>query len=186
MTSRAQRLAQYLATHPGGVSARQARDYVDPAASMPVIAAQMCQLVIAGKARRTGAAMHTTYFPTPLTLVDKRKTPTRRARKAKAPKPKPTPKPAPKKAARPKPAHRQQTQAQRLIFIKPARLTGNRETVAEFLARGGRIQKLKPGEASTPLFECVRALNDKSMRKRLVTADNDPEDDDEFAGFAIA
>jgi hypothetical protein len=92
-----------------------------------------------------------------------------------------------KRAVKPAPAQRI---AVTRTSTRPPRFTGERETVAEFLARGGRIQKLKHGECSSPLFESVRALNDKTMRHRLAVSDNDPDPDlddaDDIAAIARA
>lgn len=196
--SRAQRLLRYLAAHPEGANVRQVRDGVDGSTSIATVSAQLGQFVVAGKARRTGAAGHTTYFPTKLTLVDKR----RRTTQAKpAPKPQRS-KPAaqaPRKAREPvnpppPPADShlrvpitRHTTAARGIALTSEQIAAD---IAAFRKRGGRIQKLKPGESSSPLFESVRDLNAKAMRKRLAEADNDPDTDlddaDDIAAIAHA
>ena len=70
---RSQRLLEYLVAHPRGLQIHQLRDGAAPEASVSVVSAQMGQLVEAGKARRTGAARSTTYFPTATSLVDRRR-----------------------------------------------------------------------------------------------------------------
>lgn len=152
------------------------------------VAAHLHQLLKADKLTRSGKPMAYTYAANDRTLVDGRKidrdglprtrSQDRRQSRAK------TPKPAPKKAAkRSAKTAAKPTGLQRFAITRTAtgvgsgRAAGQRESVEEFLARGGRIQKLANGESSTPLFESVRALNDKSMRQRLASADNDPLDD---------
>ena len=48
-----------------------------------------------------------------------------------------------------------------------------RETVEQFLARGGRIHYLKPGESSETLALDARALN-KRRKERLGITDPNP------------
>lgn len=161
------------------------------------IAAQLHQLTTAKKLKRTGAPRAYLYSATPRTLVDGRKfdskgklrdkTRNKPVAPARSRTPAPKPTAATRGAAKPAPAQRI---AVTRTSTRPPRFTGERETVAEFLARGGRIQKLKHGECSSPLFESVRALNDKTMRKRLAEADNDPDTDlddaDDIAAIAHA
>lgn len=153
------------------------------------VAAHLHQLLKADKLTRSGKPMAYTYAANDRTLVDGRKidrngTPRtrsqeRRPSRAQVVKPpsKPKAKPARAKGAA------KTAPAERFVITRTTtgagsgRAAGQRESVQEFLARGGRIQKLANGATSTPMFESVRALNDKSMRKRLVAADNDSLDD---------
>jgi hypothetical protein len=49
--------------------------------------------------------------------------------------------------------------------MKAARPAGQRETVEEFLARGGRIQQLPNGASGEPYFESMRERNDRLLTR---------------------
>lgn len=148
-----------------------------------LVSAQLGQLVESGKLKRRGARLAYEYTATKTTLLDLRKVhangkprnKTRmRAAAALLPRPKraPAPKPAPKPQAIPQ-AH------QKMTIVKPAapspaapaRLPP--ETVEQFVARGGRIQYLKPGDSSETIAMDARALN-KRRKERLGITDPDP------------
>lgn len=201
---RSQRMLRYLAAHPEGVRVREIRDAVDAEASIATISAQLCQAVDAGKARRTGAAHHSVYFPTKLTLVDKRSrhtasaTPTRQAaQKRRVDKAlQPASKRQLREAAPPPPPPADSPLRQSITRMP----TGARKAVldsdqiaadvAEFLRRGGRIQQLKPGESSRSLAEAHDAylasrsrgraaqLAVRKSRKAADDFDDDTESDD--------
>jgi type IV secretory pathway VirB10-like protein len=154
--SRAQRLLQFLVTHPGGVSVRQLRDGVAPAASIAHISAQVCQMVAAGKVRRTGQAMHYRFWPTSLSMLDLRS-------HDRAGKPRRQAKPQPKKPKKPAPPLR--------IAARPSPPPPNingaaPETVEQFLARGGRIQYCAPGESSQTRRQADEAFQASCRRGR--------------------
>lgn len=173
---RSQRILDYLVANPRGVNIHQVRDKVEPDAKIQVISAQMCQLVDAGKAKRTGAARSSTFFPTPLSLVDRRSLAAQ-----KRPKPHPKPKaPALAKAAKPV-RKREPTAPPSPPASSPLRLavtrspTGHRHVidsdqlaadVAEFLQRGGRIQYCAPGESSQTKREADEAFLASRRRGR--------------------
>lgn len=198
--SRAHRILAHVAGAARPVTFDSICSAAEPAADYKLrsyISAQLHQLVNTGKLRRSGQPRAYRYSATATTLVDCRrfkdgKPRDRSAQRARERQAKARAKPAPKPAPPPKP-RRQATPvpAQRAVYsskLKPAapRAPGERETVEEFQRRGGRIQKLKPGESSSPLYESVRALNDKTMRKRLAEADNDTDLDDADDIAAIA
>lgn len=141
-----------------------------------LVCIQLSQLMEAGKLRRTGQAMSYRYWPTKLSQLDLRShdrngNPKPRKRPAKAStkckrKPSLTAKrtpnaPAPPKLAqvacdaspmarKPKPASQVQV-VDRTRKSAPRPNGAHRETVEQFLARGGRIQRVGPNDASQPL-----------------------------------
>lgn len=189
--NRTQRILHYIARSKKRVTHAQCvaigepdRPYGEVSAA---ISAQLCGLVQDGKLTVAGPKGKRTYGPTATTLIDERKVKNpngpRRPMAEPRPKAKPKPKPAPRPpkpaaASKPKPAPKP-TSASRQAFANlrpPApRAPGERESVAEFLARGGRIQKLAHGESSQPAYVDVRGQDLRAMRKRLHTAlDTDP------------
>jgi hypothetical protein len=188
--SRAQRILQYVAgcTKPATLAEITAAVAIgEPRsnhsrASTVNVAAQLCQLYGDKKLARHGvlSTAPTRYTSTPITLSDMRKDRSRRqaahaaqeARKHGAP----SQGPLRRSLAVPRilakgDAPQQQTLPQRLGPRQPQQAgtarPGERETVAEFEARGGRIQKLAHGESSQPAYVDVRAVDQRSMRKRL-------------------
>lgn len=181
--SRAQRILQHVIANPGTTLHQIAQAVATNRAEQHnrfavLVSAQLHQLVKAGKLDRCGKKMAFAYTANARTRSDFR---------ARVPKPKPPRvcKPvAVKRSAAPTPKQpRKVSPTQRILPARPTiprRATAERETVADFLKRGGRIQQLKPGESSTPLYESVRVMNDRTMRKRLAT-EADPIDDDALA-----
>jgi hypothetical protein len=180
-TNRTQRILRYIArskkpvTHAKCVAIGEPdRPYHEVS---PAIAAQLCSLAQAGKLKRFGKPRHHTYGPTPTTLIDERKAknpngprrstaearPKAKAKPAPRP-PKPTAAPKPKLAAKPASASRQA-----FANLRPpvTRAPGQRETVAEFEARGGVVQKLGHGESSQSAYIDVREQDLRAMRTRL-------------------
>lgn len=141
------------------------------------VAAQLSQLVEKKKITRHGFLGAYTYTPTAIALVDLRKVDrsgmprtTTQVKRAKRPASKPAAKPAPARDSKPVARTHAQRLAQANLQPPTPRRPGERETVAEFLARGGRIQKLRHGESSQPAYIDVRAQDVRAMRARLETA----------------
>lgn len=189
-TNRAQRILHFVAgcTEPATLAqiVAAAEPEGDYARYSKVVSVQLSGLVNDGKLMRIGALRAFTYLPTATTLVDgraaRRKVQPQPARKASKRKPvarKAAPVPAPK-PQRPVPETR------RFLVARPGpRPAGVRETVEEFEARGGRIQQLKHGECSGPVYENLRAIDQRSMRKRLAqAAGNDDTTDAAIADVA--
>jgi hypothetical protein len=147
-----------------------------------MVSAQLAQLVDAGKLKRRGVRCAFEYHATKTTLLDlrrvhangkprdkcaqpRRATPPPRATKAVAPKPEPKPQAIPKA--------QQKLTVSRPFAPTAAPACAERETVEQFLARGGRIQYLKPGESSETLALDARALN-KRRKERLGITDPNP------------
>ncbi len=195
--NRTQRILRFVAASKKPVTLPQVAAAVADGDTSPRyqvrIAATLCALHQCGKLERTGAPRAYRYTATARALVDGRKIDASGKPRNKSTQPRPRatrglgkPKPATPAAAK---APRQVMDNQRFVITRGGaralRPAGERETVAEFLKRGGRIQKLKPGESSSPLFESVRELNAKTMRQRLAVADNDPDTDlDDVADIA--
>lgn len=191
--NRAQRILHFIAGRKKPTSLQQiAKAVADPDAETTarfttLVAAQLHQLTKNGKVKRAGKPMAYTYAASPRTLLDGRKFDREgkpRVRKAPPARKPRAPAPKPSAAREPKPART--VDRGRIVDprprIGPPRRTGERETVEEFEARGGRVQKLKPGESSRPMYETARDLSQASMRKRLTeSADNDDTNDDELA-----
>lgn len=132
----------------------------------PTVSTQLGQLVKAGKLKRTGEARNYRYTKTSITLVDRRKVDASgnaRNRTQVARNRAPAKKTAAAKVVRQvaakleRAAHKPKPH-QHISIPPPAphitqapRPAGRRETVEEFLARGGKIQKLRAGEWSKPL-----------------------------------
>ncbi len=177
---RSQRVREYIAAHPGGVTLRQIIDATEPDCPRNNMGASLGTLVKLGKLRAEVAHRDTRYHATPTTLIDgriagnacgkRRKKPlsackrtARHRQPAPAPAHPPTPRRKPVRAAR-APLPRLQREDPRVLPAKPA---GTAETVAEFQARGGRIQRLANGEVSQPLqYIGHQTLNDASWRAR--------------------
>lgn len=191
-TNRAQRILHFVAGCTQPATLAQIVAAAEPGGDYrrysTVVSAQLCGLVNDGKLKRIGALRAFTYLPTATTLVDGRAAqpkakpqPTRKAIKRKPVARKAAPAPVPeRKPEQPVP------EVRRFLVARPApRPPGERETVAEFLARGGRIQKLKHGECSGPVYENLRAIDQRSMRKRLAqAAGNDDTTDAAIADVA--
>lgn len=148
-----------------------------------IVSAQLGQLVELGKLKRRGARLAFEYHATKTTLLDLRKVnangkprnKTRMRAEARIPtRPKrlPAPKPAPKPQATPR-AHQKMTIGRPASPAPVAAARVDRETVEQFLARGGRIQYLKPGESSETIALDARALN-KRRKERLGITDPEP------------
>ena len=189
--NRSQRILHFIANQTEPVTLQQIIAAAEPGQASKKIAmavsAYMCHLVTDGKVERAGKPRAFTYTRTEITLRDLRKIDREgkvRTRSKDRRPPKPAAKPA-KAATAPKPKGKHViSSAQRIVIQRPRtqRAPGEPETVAEFLKRGGRIQKLKHGESSRPLYETARDLNAATMRKRLAeAADNDDTTDDELA-----
>jgi hypothetical protein len=197
--NRAQRILHYVASCQSPASVSQIVDAVAKAeTSIPDhakysvnVAAQLSEFAKNGKLERSGKYGAYRYTASPIALSDLRKT-TRdgkvrnAAKLARAAKPRPLSRPA---AAAPPLKAAARTTPQRLALANigtPApRKPGERETVEQFLARGGRVQKLAHGASSQPVYADVRAVDQRSMRTRLQKAlDTEPAnttDDDAVA-----
>jgi hypothetical protein len=165
--------------------------HTDRAQIAMTVAAQMAQLYKAGKLDREGSRCHFTYGATSETFVDRRKSATQAAHAApmaKAPKasrPSPAPKTKadkksmPEQAAATPAAPPAKRPGEFRIVNKPApfvvpnaNLTRPRSSaldsaqiaadIAAFEARGGRIQRFKPGESS----QSIRDQNDAYLAAR--------------------
>lgn len=142
-------------------------------ASVSVMSALLQQLCKAGKLERKGKPRAYRYYPTDLSLLDMRSG----KRMAKPPaKPKPA---RVRKAAVPKPAlsarkpQPKPTAAQQLQIVpkKPDVTTAappraTRETVDEFLRRGGRIERLPNGASADPLRITRADIDAANWRRR--------------------
>lgn len=203
--NRSQRILQFVAASKGPVTLAAISSAVakgEPQTEnhkrlFALVSANVSVLLTARKLTRVGERGAYLYSTTATAFVDGRR---RAERPAKA-SPEAIPKPVPKATPQP-PADRKRKDVlpppttpeppppprPRSAFVnlgnKP-RPAGQRETVEEFEARGGRIQKLAHGESSRPPFENMRAVDQASMRRRLTTAlDTDPAnttDDDAVA-----
>jgi hypothetical protein len=178
--NRTQRMLQFICEQKVPVSLRRVVESVaspsDNITRLTVaVAGQLLQQVQRKKLNRSGVAGDFRYSTNELTFLDLRSLPRpKRAsvpHKPRAPKPKPTPKPPVRV-----------TEPRTVTSTLPPRKPGERETVEQFLARGGRVQQLAHGESSRPPFEDLRALGARSMRAKLAAdAENNPTDDDELA-----
>ena len=149
-----------------------------------LVSAHLGQLVIAGKLKRRGARLSFEYHATKSTLLDLRKVHPNGKPKNKSAIRRPASTPAPRKAApiehapkaAPKPQAKPQ-QHQKLAVAKPAPASAprshERETVEQFLARGGRIQHLAPGESSETYALNAQVLN-KRRKERLGITSPEP------------
>lgn len=191
-TNRAQRILHFVAGCTTPATLAQIVAAAEPGGDYrrysKVVSVQVSGLVNDGKLERIGTLRAFTYLPTATTLVDGRVA--RRKVKPQPPRQASKHQPAARKAAparvsKPKPP-RPAPESRRFLVARPApRPPGERETVAEFLARGGRIQKLKHGECSGPVYENLRAIDQRSMRKRLAqAAGNEDTTDAAIAGVA--
>lgn len=168
--SRARRILQYLVAHPGSGLVAIA-DAVEPGnrAARRGIAAQIHQLASDGRIARSGAHRKTVYTATANALVDRRRVANAKsAHKRRGPR-KATSASDSKPAVPPKaPAGKARTPLDTQLRRRSAhRPTGDVETVAEFTARGGRIERLPHGAVSQPLqFIGHRALNEATWRDR--------------------
>lgn len=178
MTSRAQRILQCVASRPfpcvfdmvfKAVRAGEPEDVRSNGTLRQAVSAQLKQLVDAKKLRRTGTAGAYLYHATKLTHLDLRRVDTdgmprtksrdRRPNAKPRPPAKPVvvrpPQPARVVAATPNPSAGKPARLphQRLVIV-PVSPTPSapkhpeRESVEQFLARGGRIQKLAHGASS--------------------------------------
>lgn len=178
MTSRSQRILQFVAGRPfpsvfeqihDAVLAGEPKDKVRSAGSLrAAVSAQLHQLVTAKKLRRTGTPGAYLYHPTRTTLVDLRThdeegnprvrshttrhkhAAAKRVPKAAAPAARLVARATPRKTPGTRPDH------QKFQIVPPAPPPAptrrvQPETVEEFLARGGRIQRLADGEVAHPL-----------------------------------
>lgn len=147
-----------------------------------LVSAQLGQLVESGKLKRRGVRLAFEYSATKTTLLDLRKVTAngkpRDKTRARAetrthtrPKHAATPKPAPKPQATPQ-AHQKMTIVKPAMPAPGAPAKAPRETIEQFLARGGRIQYLKHGESSETLAMDARALNRRRKESLGIT---DPE-----------
>lgn len=168
--SRALAMVRAVAKNPG-LTPRQIGDALGLhwASAVNVVCSQLLQLERAGKLRREGQPKAYRYFPTDISLVDKRFG--KRTATADAPKRRRRPVlKVPAKRVVPKPASRIG-----LVPAKPvpppmrsAHPAGPRETVEEFLARGGRVQRLPMGAVAVPLgrgaAQQIPMTGDKTMQ----------------------
>jgi hypothetical protein len=194
--NRAQRILHFVAGRTTAATLSEIVGAAEPAGPYgrfsAIVSAQLHGLVEDGKLARTGQPRAFLYTATATTLRDGRKidhegkprNAVKTARARKPPKPAtPPPKPAAHKAA-----HAIQP-SQRIaitrVSVSAPRQKGERETVEEFLARGGRIERLSRGAASRPVLQTKDAITAERMRNRIradiqnVKATN--EDDYEFA-----
>lgn len=114
-----------------------------------------------GKLSRTGSPRHWRYFPTAITAQDQRKARNKpdaaskrkrdATREARAAKKAGAPKPLPERRQPPKPTAAQQVQVVAPPRPKASHHAGGTETVAEFEARGGQIQRLPFGHCNNDL-----------------------------------
>lgn len=143
------------------------------------VSAQLQQLVLAKKLRRTGTPGAYLYHATKLTLVDLRKVDAEGNARDKTAKARPNAKRAPAKRTAPPPQQPAVKAAvARLVTIavhkrdatkavatpSPAPKRQAPETVEQFLARGGRIQHLRNGEVSRPLEHI--GLHEQARRRK--------------------
>lgn len=184
--NRAQRILHYIAGRKTPATlhaiANAVADTESTARFSTLVAAQLNQLTKAGKLARHGQPLAYTYTATSRTLVDGRKvdvegkprTTKRDARSGTA-----------RKVAVPN-AQRSNTASHTPIAPQPTRrllharvrtapASDQTETVAQFLARGGRVQKLANGDCSQPLRchpqqEPRPAHNDRPARARHTPA----------------
>ena len=158
--------------HPAGISSGDASRHAGYPATVERMRASalLNQQWHRGKMDRQGTGRSIRYFPNSVTGIDRRShRPTRTApsaheRRAAAQRARAatrdlarqkrqanTPKPAP--PTKPPKASAAQVARVSALFVKPTRLkcTDHAETVDEFLARGGQIERLPSGACSRPL-----------------------------------
>lgn len=158
-TGRAERIKAYLIKHGSATMAELHQECGD--GELRNTSSTVYQLVATGKARRTGGGRAAVFHRTDLTGHDGRGK-GKRARKADQLEPAPARKvrpAAPAKLATPSP----------WAFGGKTRGPGGaseRETVEEFLARGGRIERLPQGASATPMTGGHAALNEATWRDR--------------------
>lgn len=192
--SRAQRILQCVASRPfpcvfdmifKAVRAGEPEETRNSGSLRAAVSAQLKQLVDAKKLRRTGSAGAYLYHATRLTNVDLRKvdaegkprdkSAARRGRKAPAAAPPATTRRTASTARlvspkAEKPAHKPLPHQHMTIAPAPApptqpiRAAVQRESVEEFLARGGRIQRLANGVVSKPLEHI--GLHEQARRRK--------------------
>lgn len=183
--NRAQRILHYVAGRKTPATLHAiAKAVADTETSVrfnTLVAAQLHQLTKAGKLARHGQPLAYTYAATSRTLVDGRKVSgdgrprtskrdarNATARKAALRKTQTSAPPTPTMTTPP---------ARRLSYVRaPATpVTGQAETITQFLARGGRIQRLAHGDCSQPLRcnphqEQRTAHNDRMAKARRTPA----------------
>ncbi len=158
-TGRAERIKAYLIKHGSATMAELHQECGD--GELRNTSSTVYQLVATGKARRTGGGRAAVFHRTDLTGHDGRG---KGKRGGTSPKVKATPlrkvrQAAPAKPPAPSP----------WAFGGKTRGPGGapeRETVEEFLARGGRIERLPQGASATPMTGGHAALNEATWRDR--------------------
>lgn len=159
-TGRAERIKAYLIKHGHATMAELHQECGD--GELRNTSSTVYQLVAAGKARRTGDGRAAVFHRTDLTGHDGRGK-GKRARKADQPKPAPARKPR-----QPTPGSTATPSAWAFGRKSLARSAPERETVEEFLARGGRVDRLPPGASAQPLKGGFNDLNEATWRARQV------------------
>lgn len=164
-TNRQQRICAFVARKPGtdigtilAYLLKSGTETRGRAALIKTVSAQLLQITNAGKLRRTGKPMAYKYWPTAKTLVDQRTVATHRRGRKKKPAPvqaKPAAvhaAPAPKRRPKPSQASQIRVAPAKPRLDAPIAPRGTpAQTVEQFLAAGGRIQRLQPHEVSQPL-----------------------------------
>jgi hypothetical protein len=176
--NRAQRILHFVAGRTTAATLSEIVGAAEPAGPYgrfsAIVSAQLHGLVEDGKLARTGQPRAFLYAATATTLRDGRKIdhegkPRNAVKTARARKPSKPANPVPKPTAR-KSAHAIQP-SQRIaitrLSVSVPRHKGERETVEEFLARGGRIERLSRGAASRPVLQTKNEMTAGRMRKRI-------------------
>lgn len=159
-TGRAERIKAYLIKHGSATMAELHQECGD--GELRNTSSTVYQLVAAGKARRTGDGRAAVFHRTDLTGHDGRGKGKRARKPSKAEIP---PVRKARQAAPPPPAA-----PSSWAFGGKARLgtAHQRETVDEFLARGGRVERVPPGASAKPLKGGFNDLNEATWRARQV------------------
>lgn len=176
--SRTQRILAWLIANPAGGKFRELLEAIEPDCKRTIFAAQVQQLCRVKKIVATGAPRHQVYTAGPKALIDGR-TAANAAKKGKRRTAKPVGRAAspgaaaPQSSGRPadattaKPRMRMDTIARRRLAPAGIR-RGTAETVDQFIARGGRVERLAMGAVSQPLtYIGHRAVNEASWRDRV-------------------
>lgn len=183
--SRAQAIIEAVVKNPG-LTTREVGDALGLhwASAVNVVCSQLLQLVQAGKLRREGSFKNYRYYPTKLSLVDKRFGP-RQGRDAAPKRRRPALKAATGAAKRyASPLAREPKPASKIAIgvhaPKPppppraaAHPAGAFETVDEFLARGGKVQRLPNGASAHPLHTITPAeINERNWQRKQRAIDD--------------
>jgi hypothetical protein len=187
-TGRAKRIVNWLAQRTSPATLRDIHAN-EPGATRQQVSSTLAQLVDAGKIRRSGKRRHYLYTATRLVLVDKRSRAAKQTKAAQTYASHQARKPKPESQIRIPPKQLPSQQPRVLMPSRGPRLPGGLTAddiaadVAEFVRRGGHIQKLQNGDVSQPLRCAMRDVRTASCDEHLAKrskqwANTDQPDDD--------